>query len=82
MVNEEEKMMTDQQKEQGAIKEIAQAYEAIQYQNDFIKDVCARMKEEIESDPAELKKLGRMLHKQNMEEEKEKANAIFDKYEE
>jgi len=73
--------MTDvAQKEAQAIRLIAETYEKIDHYNNVIKEICDEMKEKYDLVPAELKKLGKMLYKQNKEEEERKAMALFEKY--
>ena len=70
------------QAEKNVIKEIANSLMRMDGEREHIKTMCDDMKENHESDPSELKRLAKILHKQNLEEEKAKANSIFERYEE
>jgi hypothetical protein len=69
-----------EQKEADAIKLIAENYAKKDHYDAVVKDICDEMKDKYELVPAELKKLGQMLNKQNKEKEEKKAKALFDKY--
>ena len=65
----------------GNIREISDALTRMQAEKDLIKTICETAQEKYGAKPADTRKLGKLYYEQSLEEERAKANELFDLYE-
>lgn len=70
----------DRQKVQNAIDELVNSKIRMQAERDLTKEICARIKDEIEYEPKKLKKLATIHYKRNLEQVVAEANEVTDDY--
>lgn len=66
----------------GVVEEIERSLVRSKGESDFVREACAEAKEKYSVDPSDLKKWAKILFNANLEEEKEKAEMLFESYEE
>lgn len=70
----------DRQRIMDAIEEIVNSLTRQQAERDLVKEICANIKERLEFDPKELKKLARIRYNLNLEEVAKGTEDLVSKY--
>lgn len=71
---------SDRAEIENAIKEIDASWVRIESENDMIKSICDKIGDDFQVKPGDLKRLAKLYHKQNLEEEQEKLDSYAKTY--
>lgn len=74
-------IMQDADKVRGVLSEISNAYARIEAEREFIKEAISEAAEKYQLEKAALRKMSRLFHKGNFNEEKTSAEELFSTYE-
>ena len=77
-----DKISTDNDRQEvvNSVKEASISLVRIEAEKDNIKEIALRMKEEFEIKPADFNAVLRIYHKQNLEEQQQKKEDLFELY--
>ena len=71
---------TDRLEVVNAVKEAANSMLRIDSEKELIKDIATSMKEKFEIKPSDFNTVVKLFHKQNLDEQKERQDKVFDLY--
>ena len=73
--------VADKEKVKGVVEEIERSMVRIKSEQEFISEACKDAKDKYGVEPKDLKAWAKILYNANLEEEKEKAEMLFESYE-
>lgn len=71
----------ERKKLEGFVQEVSNCMLRQAAERDLIKDICTRAKDELEIDPSDVRKMGRIHYKNSLVEDQLKAEQLYGLYE-